>query len=205
MSKRALREKIAKHAAQILYSGRAQEYIEAKKIAAQEFGTKVFPKNFEVALKLLEVALESESQEYWKRLIDMRNEALRLMETLSDFNPRLVGSVWRGIVKPNSDIDIEVDCEEPEIVLEKLRESRFEILGIEEVDLPEPLREGSVVKIKIKTEKEYDAEIILKEHTAYLNPSRCDVYGDLKKGLTLTELKKIMGDEPLRLFIPRWK
>lgn len=156
-------------------------------------------------MKLLEVALESEGEEYWRRLSDMRNEALGLMEAVSDLNPRLVGSVWRGIVKPSSDIDIEVDCEELGTVLKKLKEKDFEILGVEEINLPEPIREGSLVKIKTKTRKDYDAEIILKEHIAYLNPPRCDIYGDVKKGLTLTELKKILRKEPSRLFIPRWK
>lgn len=163
------------------------------------------PRNFEVALKLLEVALESEGEDYWKRLIEMRKEALRLMEALSDFDTRLVGSVWRGIVKPNSDIDIEVDCEDLETVVKKLKENNLEILGIEEIDLPEPLREGSLVKIKIKTKNDYKAEVILKEHAAYLDPVKCDIYGDVKKGLTFTELKKIMREEPTRLFIPRWK
>jgi predicted nucleotidyltransferase len=200
--KRSLREKVAEYAAKILYTGRADEYIEAKKIAAKEMETKIMPRNFEIALKLLEVALESEGEEYWIRVSDMRSEALELMKIISEFNPRLVGSVWRGIVKPNSDIDIEVDCEEPETVMKKLRENNFEIIQVEEVDLPGPLREGSLAKIKTKTRKGYNVEIILKEHSAYLNPSRCDIYGDVKKGLTLSELNKIMREEPTRLFIP---
>jgi len=160
------------------------------------------PRNFEVALKLLEVALESEGEEYWRRVYEMRSEALELMNSISEFNPRLVGSVWRGIIKPNSDIDIEVDCEEPEIIMKKLRENSFEILDVEEINLPEPIREGSLAKIKTKTKKGHNVEIILKESSAYLYPSRCDIYGDVKKGLTLTELKKIMKEEPTRLFIP---
>lgn len=161
------------------------------------------PKNIEVALKLLEVALESEGDKYWEKLSDMRREALELMKKLSEFNPRLVGSVWRGVIKPNSDIDIELDCEELERVLAVLKENKFEILEIYKIDLPEPLREGSLVKVKTKTSKGYTVEIILKEHSAYLNPSRCDIYGDVKKGLTLTELEKVVKEEPARLFIPR--
>ncbi|MCL7401280.1 MAG: hypothetical protein LZ168_00620 [Thaumarchaeota archaeon] len=200
--KKSLREKVAEHAARILYAGRADEYIEAKKIAAKEIGTKIMPRNFEVALKLLEVALESEGEEYWARVSDMRSEALELMKIISEFNPRLVGSVWRGIVKPNSDIDIEVDCEELETITKKLRENNFEIIEVEEINLPEPLREGSLAKIRTKTSKGYNVEIILKEHSAYLNPSKCDIYGDVKRGLTLSELNRIMREEPTRLFIP---
>lgn len=149
------------------------------------------------------MALESEGEKYWERISEMRKEALELMEELSEFNPRLVGSVWRGVVKPNSDIDIELDCEDLEAVVAKLKENDFEILEIHKVELPEPLREGSLVKIRTQTSRGYSVEIMLKEHSAFLNPPRCDIYGDVKKGLTLTELKKLLREEPSRLFIPR--
>ncbi|MCS7126618.1 MAG: hypothetical protein NZ929_06905 [Aigarchaeota archaeon] len=203
VKKKPLREIVAEHAARILYSRRTEEYIEAKKLAAQELGVKVLPKNIDIALKLLEVALENEGEEYWERLKNMRAQALELMEILEEFNPRVVGSVWRGVVKPDSDIDIELDCEDLDSVIMKLQEKKFVVKELVKVDLPEPLREGSLVKIKTETRDGYQVEIILKEHHAYLNPSRCDIYGDLKKGLTLTELKRIMKDEPTRLFIPR--
>lgn len=203
MEEKSIKERVAEQAARILYNRLAEEYIVAKKMAARDIGVKVLPKNIDVALKLLEVALENEGEGYWRRLKDMRAQALELMEILAEFNPRLVGSVWRGIIKQDSDIDIEVDCEVLELVVGKLRGAGLEIRGIERIDLPEPLREGSIVKIKTETRAGYQVEIILKEHYSYLNPPRCDIYGDVKKGLTLTELKRIMEDDPTRLFLPR--
>ncbi|RLG07900.1 MAG: tRNA adenylyltransferase, partial [Thaumarchaeota archaeon] len=44
------------------------------------------------------------------------------MTALSRFKPRLVGSVWRGIIKPRSDIDIEVDYTDPEPIKKTLQE-----------------------------------------------------------------------------------
>lgn len=163
---------------------------------------KAFPRNIDVALKLLEVALENEGDGYWERLRRMRASALELMKALEEFNPRLVGSVWRGIVKPDSDIDIELDYDDPGPVTSKLTEKGFAVKGVERLDLPDHLRDGSVAKVKVDLGDGLEAEIVLKEHQAYLNPPRCDIFGDVRKGLTLAELKRLMENEPTRLFLP---
>ncbi|MCD6341458.1 MAG: hypothetical protein J7L83_01190 [Thaumarchaeota archaeon] len=156
-----------------------------------------------MALKLLEYALLMEGDGYWKRLENLRREALELMGVLAKFKPKLVGSVWRGIIKPGSDIDIEVDCQDPEPVKRALAESGYEVLGQEPVSVPEPLRYGSLWKIKVNTKSGKQAEIILKEHRWHLNPPKCDIFGDPKKGLNMVELRKVLKEEPARLFIPR--
>jgi len=200
--KKELREKVAEEAAKLLYHNVVEEYIDAKKLAAEQLGTKILPRNIDVALKMLKIALETEGEDYWKRLVSLRRIAYNVMEKFSEFNPRLIGSVWRGIIKPKSDIDIELDCEDLEKVLNKVVESGLKIENVERIDLPEPLREGSIARIRVKVEDVY-VEIILKEHQAYLNPAKCDIYEDRKKGLTLTELKKILMEDPVKLFIPR--
>ena len=143
-----------------------------------------------------------EGDEYWKRLREMRLEALELMDALREFKPRLVGSVWRGIIKPGSDIDIEVDYTDPEPVKMKLLEAGYRILEEGVIDVPEPLRQGSLWRIKIETRGGRIAEVILKEHEWYLNPARCDIFGDPKKGLNPVELRKLLEEEPDKLFIP---
>ena len=143
-----------------------------------------------------------EGDEYWKRLREMRLEALELMDTLREFKPRLVGSVWRGVIKPGSDIDIEVDYTDPEPVKRKLLEAGYRILEEGVIDVPEPLRQGSLWRIRIETRGGRMAEVILKEHEWYLNPARCDIFGDPKKGLNPVELRKLLEEEPDKLFIP---
>ena len=123
------------------------------------------------------------------------------MTTLSRFKPRLVGSVWRGIIKPRSDIDIEVDYTDPEPVKKTLQENGYKIKGEEAIEVPEPLRQGSLWRIKVEIENE-EAEIILKEHKWYLNPPKCDIFGDTKKGLNQVELRRVLEEEPDKLFIP---
>jgi len=207
--RRRLRDLVAFEAAKLLYNGEYEEYIDAKRAAAESLKTSILPSNREVALKILEYALEVEGENYWRRLRELREEALEVMENLSEFNPRLVGSVWRGIIKPRSDIDIEVDSEDLEGVKRKIDESGYEILGVERINVPEPLRHGSLWRIKVRGGRGHEVEIILKEHSSYLNPPRCDIFGDPKKGLNISELRKVLREMPTALLIPegrkRWR
>ncbi len=203
------REAVALEAARLLYHGACKEYVDAKKTAAQKLGLDVLPSNREVAAKLLEYALLIEGDDYWKRLKRLREEALQLMTALSNFRPRLIGSVWRGVIKPGSDIDIELDFTDPRPVKKKLLEEGYGILEEGPIDVPEPLRCGSLWRIKIRISAGSEAEIILKEHEWYVKPPRCDIYGDPKKGLNLVELREVLEKRPDALFIPEgdggWK
>jgi predicted nucleotidyltransferase len=156
------REAVALEAARLLYYGACKEYIEAKRVAAQKLGIGALPSNREVAIKLLEYAVLVEGDEYWRRLRRFREEALHLMMTLSSFRPRLVGSVWRGIIKPSSDIDIELDFTDPEPVKRKLLEEGYRIVEEGPIEVPEPLRYGSLWRIEVETPAGSRAEIILK-------------------------------------------
>jgi predicted nucleotidyltransferase len=196
------REAVALEAARLLYYGACKEYIEAKRVAAQKLGIGALPSNREVAIKLLEYAVLVEGDEYWRRLRRFREEALHLMMTLSSFRPRLVGSVWRGIIKPNSDIDIELDFTDPEPVKRKLLEEGYRIVEEGPIEVPEPLRYGSLWRIEVETPAGSRAEIILKEHEWYVRPPRCDIYGDPKKGLNPVELREVLEKRPDALFIP---
>ncbi|MCS7132945.1 MAG: hypothetical protein NZ918_04435 [Aigarchaeota archaeon] len=176
--------------------------MEAKRIAAKAFAAAILPSNSEVAVKLLEYALLTEGDKYWIRLEKLRREALSIMSLLEGFKPRLVGSVWRGIIKPKSDIDIEVDYVDPEPLRRKLIENGYEIIDEGPLEVPEHLRQGSLWKIRVRAKTGGDAEIILKEHHWYLNPPKCDIFGDVRKGLQLQELIKVLEESPSRLFIP---
>jgi predicted nucleotidyltransferase len=196
------RSAVALEAARLLYHGACKEYIEAKRAAAQKLGISALPSNREIAIKLLEYAALVEGDEYWRRLRRLREEALRLMITLSSFGPRLVGSVWRGVIKPSSDIDVELDFTDPEPVREKLLEEGYRIAEEGPVEAPKPLRCGSLWRIKAETPTGSRAEIILKEHEWYGRPTRCDIYGDPKKGLNPVELREVLETRPDALFIP---
>ncbi|RLG01087.1 MAG: hypothetical protein DRN49_02030, partial [Thaumarchaeota archaeon] len=71
--RRRLRDLVAFEAAKLLYNGEFQEYIDAKRAAAEDLRISILPSNREVALKILEYALEVEGEDYWRRLKELRD------------------------------------------------------------------------------------------------------------------------------------
>ena len=116
-----LSERVAREAATLLYFGAEKEYKQAKDKAAQTFGVHFLPSNLEVALELDKIAEENEGPKRKERLIQMRKEALTVMQLLSGFCPVLIGSVWRGTIKRGSDIDIAVYGDDPEEIVNSLK------------------------------------------------------------------------------------
>ena len=70
------RERIAREAARLLYTGASEEYKHAKERAASSLGLDVMPSNFEVALELDILADELEGEERKRLLVRMREKAL---------------------------------------------------------------------------------------------------------------------------------
>ena len=116
-----LKCRVAREAATLLYFGAEKEYKQAKEKAAKTLGTHFLPSNMEVALELDKIAEENEGAKRIERLIQMRNEALKIMKLLDAYCPVLIGSVWRGTIKQGSDIDIAVYTDEPEEIVQILK------------------------------------------------------------------------------------
>src|SRR5208283_2246218 len=108
-----LKCRVAREAATLLYFGAEKEYKQAKEKAAKTLGAHFLPSNLEVALELDKIAEENEGAKRKERLIQMRNEALKIMKLLDAYCPVLIGSVWRGTIRQESDIDIAVYTDEP--------------------------------------------------------------------------------------------
>ena len=192
---------MAREAALLLYLGAAKDYKEAKLEAARSLDAEALPSNYEVALELDALADEMEGEERRRRLREMRGEALELMRLLSAFNPRLIGSVWRGTARRGSDIDIVVYAEHPEEVERLLREGGYDIEEVEEV----VVHKGGEIKgshhIYLGLNG-YEAEVVVRHPDEMGRYERCEIYGDLKRGLTLRELERVMRVDPLRRFVP---
>ena len=126
---KTLRNRVAKEAALLLYTSQEKEYKQAKKRAAETLGARVLPSNLEVAEELDRIAEEREGAQRKKLLLRMRKEAHEIMEALKEFNPRLVGSVWRGTTSQNSDIDIVTFSQDSSQVSEQLRKHNFVLIS----------------------------------------------------------------------------
>jgi hypothetical protein len=195
------RRRVAREAAFLLYRGVVEEYKQAKETAAKGLGVKSLPSNLEVAMELDEIAEELEGDQRRKRLSEMRRTALELMERLSEFHPRLIGSVWRGTVNQGSDIDVVVYSRERKEVVKRLKG-----LGEVENEKTELVVKSGARKtsehIKFRTASGYEAEIVVRSPEEEGEVELCDIYGDPKTGLSIAQLKNILEEDPLRRFIP---
>lgn len=185
---------VAREAARLLYKGIAEEYITAKSMAAASLGVNSNPSNFEVAEELDNLSDELEGGDREIRLEEMRQTARDVMNSLQEFQPRLIGSVWRGTARRNSDVDVIAFSFSPKEVEDKL-------LG-KIAEKGEVIFKGGVRAYRFKLSGVYPVEVIVRRPDEY-QPERCDIYGDLKTGLTLSELERLLHVNPRRKFIPR--
>lgn len=193
---------LAREAAMLLYRGLAKEYKQAKIMAAKNTGTKKFPDNFEIALELDKIAEEIEGPSRNVLIMEMREKSLELMNTLKEYNPKLIGSVWRGTVTKNSDLDIIVYANDSNHVVRTLKSCSYEIIDKRwvKVNLDQTIKSFLNIKVGLINGKE--AEIIVREIEDQDILEKCDIYGDLKKGLPREQLIKVLKKDPLKKFIP---
>jgi len=196
------RRQVAYEAARLLYEGSYEEYKDAKEAAASSLGGRSIPSNYEVAEQLERIAEQEEGSDRLRRLMEMRMVALEIMKTLGDLSPRLIGSVWRGTARRGSDIDVVVygDPDSVELTLSEkysMKEKTSKSFMVE--GMP---RTSTHLKLEVGG---YGVEVVVsptRDVEAY-REERCDIYGDLKRGIGLGELERLMKTDPLRNFIPR--
>jgi predicted nucleotidyltransferase len=198
----ALRKKIAHEAAVMLYTSQEKEYKQAKGRAAGNLGTRMLPTNMEVAEELDLIAEENEGQARFDRLIRMRREALEIMTTLESFSPKLVGSVWRGTAHIGSDIDITVYSLDQNQVVNKLKEKGFNVAKTEFVPALSQKKAKESFHVFLALLSGDEAEIVVRDLDEKARMVRCEIYGDVAKGLDLVQLRKVFAEDPLRRFVP---
>jgi len=196
------RHEVAREAARLLYTGASEEYLHSKEQAARSLGIETKPSNHEVAVELDLLVDEIEGKDRAEIIIKMRGLALGLMRVLSNGKPVLRGSVWRGTARKGSDIDIDVYSSEPGEVKQLLEHSGYEISGVEETVAASGRETRRSTHIKVRLKDEIEGEVVVRPVEEHLLEVRCEVYGDLKRGLRLPELEKLMNTDPLRKFVP---
>jgi predicted nucleotidyltransferase len=174
----------------------------AKEQAARNLGIETMPSNHEVAVELDLLADEVEGKDRTEFIIKMRGFALGLMRVLSNTKPVLRGSVWRGTAKKGSDIDIDVYSDEPREVKRLLEDSGYKVSGVEETVAASGRETSRSTHIKVHLEDGIEGEVVVRPIEEYGLEVRCEVYGDIKNGLRLPELEKLMNTDPLRKFVP---
>ncbi len=197
-----LKQRVAREAATLLYFGAEKEYKQAKDKAAQTFGVHFLPSNLEVALELDKIAEENEGPKRKECLIQMRKDALDLMQLLGEFCPVLIGSVWRGTIKQGSDIDIAVYADDPEEIVNMLKAGGVKILKTGWTNVNKRGVTLESFHIYAETQAKHRLEIVARSREEIGKKRKCETFGDELKGLNLKELEKILETNPTQQFIP---
>lgn len=194
---------MAREAAILLYTSQEKEYKQAKRRAAQTLGARILPSNLEVAMEFDKIAEEMEGPLRKERLLQKRKRALQVMKTLKDFNPRLVGSVWRGTTHRNSDIDILTFSSDPNIVLTQLQKSNFRIVRKEWRSVTKQGKKVSSFHIHLILGSDDEVEVVVRRPEKMGLFEKCEIYGDYVTGLNLPQLQRTLEENPLRKFVPK--
>ncbi|MCW4002776.1 MAG: nucleotidyltransferase domain-containing protein [Candidatus Bathyarchaeota archaeon] len=197
-----LKRRVAKEAATLLYFGAEKEYKQAKLKAAQTLGAHFLPSNLEVALELDQIAEEHEGAKRKERLIEMRKEALKIMQLLNDYCPVLIGSVWRGTIKQGSDIDIAVYTDTPQEIVDTLKVEGIRVLKTSWTTVNKQGTTLPSFHIYAETEGKHDLEIVVRSQEEAGKKRKCETFGDQIKGLNIKELQKILENNPTQQFLP---
>lgn len=197
-----LRKRVAREAASLLYFGVEKEYKQAKLKAAKIVQFKFLPTNLEVALELDKIAEENEGPARKERLIQMRKEALRLMQVLKAYKPLLIGSVWRGTIYYDSDVDIVVYHDEPEDILKILKQNNLKIMQAEWVAVTKKGKRKGSFHVHAELPTKEKAEIKIVQSLEAFMKEKCEIYGDEITGLSVQKLEKLLKENPAQRFVP---
>lgn len=191
-----------KEVATLLYDGVEKEYKQAKLKAAETYGLHYMPTNLEVALEIDRIAEEKEGPAREERLVRLRKEALRIMRIVKKYDPILVGSVWRGTIHHDSDLDIIVHHEEPQQVLKTVEQTDLKIERTERVSVTKQGKKKSSFHIHAMSPIKEEVEIVVHSPEEACLKVKCEIYGDEISGLRSEELETVLKEDPTKRFLP---
>lgn len=197
----SLKKRVAREAALLLYTSQEKEYKQAKKRAAENLGARVLPGNLEVARELDAIAEEMEGASRHERLIQMRKEAMKIMQIIKDFDPRLIGSVWRGTVHKNSDIDIVAFASTSNAVLAQLKKGSYPIVKAEWRSVTKRNGKEASFHIYLALPSGNLAEVVVRSAEKMNRYEKCEIFGDMVTGLRRHQLAKILKENPSARFV----
>jgi len=135
MAKRAptrsdhLRSAVAQEAARLMAEHGIQDYLVAKRKAAERYGVfdgAFLPKNTEIEAALMSYQRLFGGPQHERSLQEQRRVALRAMQLLGKFEPRLVGAVLTGSATEYAAIQLHVFSDSAEAVYLHLMDARYD-------------------------------------------------------------------------------
>jgi len=132
----------------------------------------------------------------------MRKEALRLMKILEEYKPVLIGSVWRGTIHRESDIDIAVYHDEPDEVLKLIKQNNLKVTQTERTTITKQGLKKTSFHIYLESPNKEKAEIVVRSPEEIGNEGKCEIYGDTVSGLRIQKLEKVLEENSTQRFVP---
>ncbi len=197
------RKRVAREAAELLYTELEKEFKQAKFRAAENLGIHSLPSNAEIAEELDRIAKEREGDSRQEKLLQRRLQALQIMQILKDFHPALIGSVWRGTAHRRSDIDIVVFGEHPQQIVSELRKKSYFITKTKAQTITKEGKKRESFHIHIDVPPNDQVEIVVRGSSDLNSSVKCEIYGDRVTGLTIQQLQKVLKENPTQKFAPK--
>ena len=124
-----LRSAVAQEAARLMAEHGIQDFLVAKRKAAERWGVAdgaSLPKNSEIEAALMERQRLFGAAEHASSLQQQRRVALKAMQLLEKFEPRLVGAVLSGAATEYTDIQLHLFADRAEEVSLHLLDNQYE-------------------------------------------------------------------------------
>ncbi len=163
MTKRAptrsdhLRSAVAQEAARLMAEHGIQDYLIAKRKAAERYGVAdgpLLPKNTEIEAALISRQRLFGAAAHASSLQEQRRVALQAMRLLQPFEPRLVGAVLSGSATEFADIQLHVFSDSAEQVYLHLMDKRYEYEVFERKMRMSPERQVLVPSVRFEMDHE---------------------------------------------------
>ena len=86
--------------------------------------------------------------------------------------------------------------------MRKIQEKGFRISKTEEVLITKRGSKQSSFHVSVSLPSGDEAEIVIRNPEEETKVERCEIYGDIVKGLDLRQLKSVLKSDPYKRFIP---
>lgn len=187
-----LRHQIAAEAARLLLRGKEKDYTAARKravrwLSRRRVSADDMPSNAEIQVQLYALGGLFVEEREIQTLLRMRDAARELMEILSAFQPRLIGSAVSGPVTTGAEVTLQVVADSAEDVMRTLNESgrRARLVPFNETDTADgtPRPAPAVIPV-IRWREEFPFEVQVRSQPPE------------QHGLTFDEVRQIGSAEP---------
>lgn len=180
-----------------MYQRQESEYFRAKMKAAKRIcrgGVKPndLPSNSEIRDQVQMLANLYEGDKRRDNLRDMRIEALRVMQLLTRFRPRLIGSVLTGHIRSGSDIDIHLFSDSVEAIVHELEREGM-VFDVERKRVRKNGEERTFVHIHVQDKFPLELTVYASDKAHYVWKS--SITGKAMERASIAELEQFLHTE----------